>query len=166
MSMYSEAEKIYRALGVDVDAAFRRVAEIPVSLHCWQGDDVAGFENSGSLDGGLAVTGNYPGRARTPGELRADIDKVLSLVPGTKRCYFCVAGLGAVTFGLLPFAACFVGGLDALMLGITGGIVFAAITWLFTSAADRLSTGPAAKAAPIISAFGIYLAAQALMGMF
>ena len=85
MSMYSEAEKIYRALGVDVDAAFRRVAEIPVSLHCWQGDDVAGFENSGSLDGGLAVTGNYPGRARTPGELRADIDKVLSLVPGTKR---------------------------------------------------------------------------------
>ena len=85
MSMFNEAEKIYRALGVDVDAAFRRVAEIPVSLHCWQGDDVAGFENSGSLDGGLAVTGNYPGRARTPGELRADIDKVLSLVPGTKR---------------------------------------------------------------------------------
>ena len=83
--MYSEAEKIYRSLGVDVDAAFRRVAEIPVSLHCWQGDDVAGFENSGSLDGGLAVTGNYPGRARTPGELRTDIDKVLSLVPGTKR---------------------------------------------------------------------------------
>jgi len=83
--MYSEAEKIYRALGVDVDAAFRRVAEIPVSLHCWQGDDVAGFENSGSLDGGLAVTGNYPGRARTPGELRTDIDKVMSLVPGTKR---------------------------------------------------------------------------------
>ena len=85
MSMYSEAEKIYRALGVDVDAAFRRVAEIPVSLHCWQGDDVNGFENSGALDGGIAVTGNYPGRARTPGELRGDIDKVMSLVPGTKR---------------------------------------------------------------------------------
>ena len=83
--MYSEAEKIYRALGVDVDAAFRRVAEIPVSLHCWQGDDVNGFENSGALDGGIAVTGNYPGRARTPGELRTDIDKVMSLVPGTKR---------------------------------------------------------------------------------
>ena len=83
--MYSEAEKIYRALGVDVDAAFRRVAEIPVSLHCWQGDDVNGFENSGALDGGIAVTGNYPGRARTPGELRGDIDKVMSLVPGTKR---------------------------------------------------------------------------------
>ncbi len=85
MSLFNEAEKIYRALGVDVDAAFRRVAEIPVSLHCWQGDDVRGFENSGSLDGGLAVTGNYPGAARTPDELRSDIDKVMSLVPGKKR---------------------------------------------------------------------------------
>ena len=85
MSLFSEAEKIYRALGVDVDAAFRRVAEIPVSIHCWQGDDVRGFENAGSLDGGIAVTGNYPGSARTPEELRSDIDKVMSLVPGTKR---------------------------------------------------------------------------------
>ncbi len=85
MSLFNEAEKIYRALGVDVDAAFRRVADIPISIHCWQGDDVAGFENSGSLDGGLAVTGNYPGRARNVGELRADIDKVMTLVPGTKR---------------------------------------------------------------------------------
>ena len=88
------------------------------------------------------------------------------LAPGAKRCYFCVAGLGAVTFGLMPFAACFVGCMAALKLGVTGGIVFAATTYLFTSAADRLSTGPAAKAAPIVSAFGIYLAAQALMGMF
>ncbi len=85
MSLFSEAEKIYRAWGVDVENAFRRAAAIPVSIHCWQGDDVNGFENSGSLDGGLAVTGNYPGRARTPQELRADIDKVMSLVPGTKR---------------------------------------------------------------------------------
>ena len=85
MSLFSEAEKIYRTLGVDVNAAFRRVADIPVSIHCWQGDDVKGFENSGSLDGGIAVTGNYPGCARTPGELRNDIDKVLSLVPGAKR---------------------------------------------------------------------------------
>ena len=85
MSLYSEAEKIYKALGVDVDAAFRRVADIPVSIHCWQGDDVKGFENSGSLDGGIAVTGNYPGCARTPEELRNDIDKVISLVPGAKR---------------------------------------------------------------------------------
>ena len=85
MSMFSEAEKIYRALGVDVDAAFRRTAEIPVSIHCWQGDDVNGFENDNGLDGGIAVTGNYPGRARNAAELRNDIDKVMSLVPGTKR---------------------------------------------------------------------------------
>ena len=85
MSLFSEAEKVYRALGVDVDAAFRRVSQIPVSLHCWQGDDVRGFENAGSLDGGIAVTGNYPGSARNPEELRADIDKVISMVPGTKR---------------------------------------------------------------------------------
>ena len=85
MSLFKEAEKVYRALGVDVEAAFRRAAAIPVSVHCWQGDDVSGFENSGSLDGGLAVTGNYPGRARTPEELRGDIDKVMSLVPGKKR---------------------------------------------------------------------------------
>ena len=86
MSMFSEAEKIYRALGVDVDAAFRRAAEIPVSIHCWQGDDVNGFEyNGGGADGGIAVTGNYPGRARTIDELRADISKVMTLVPGKKR---------------------------------------------------------------------------------
>ena len=85
MSLFTEAEKIYRALGVDVDAAFRRVAEIPVSIHCWQGDDVNGFENDNGLDGGIAVTGNYPGRARSVEELRADIDKVMSMVPGTKR---------------------------------------------------------------------------------
>ena len=59
---------------------------IPISLHCWQGDDVGGFENTGSeLGGGLAVTGNYPGRARTPDELRADVDKALALIPGTHR---------------------------------------------------------------------------------
>ena len=85
MSLYSEAEKVYRSLGVDVESAFRRVAGIPVSLHCWQGDDVRGFENAGSLDGGIAVTGNYPGSARNPEELRGDIDKVMSLVPGKKR---------------------------------------------------------------------------------
>lgn len=85
MSAFSEAEKVYRALGIDVDKAFRRVAAIGISLHCWQGDDVSGFENAGALDGGLAVTGNYPGRARTPEELRADLDKAMSFVPGTKR---------------------------------------------------------------------------------
>ena len=63
-----------------------RLARIPISLHCWQGDDVGGFENTGeAIGGGLAVTGNYPGRARTPDELRADLDQALSLIPGTHR---------------------------------------------------------------------------------
>lgn len=87
------------------------------------------------------------------------------LAPGARRCYLCVALFGALSFGLLPFAACFVGGMDALKLGITGGAVFAVTTWLFGSIADRISTGPKAKAAPFMSAFGLYLAAQVLMGM-
>ncbi len=82
---FEMAKECYAALGVDVEAAIARLDEIPVSLHCWQGDDVAGFENAGSLDGGLAVTGNYPGRARNAEELRADIAEVLKLVPGKKR---------------------------------------------------------------------------------
>ena len=85
MNSFDNAKKIYADLGVDVEQAMNRVNNIPVSLHCWQGDDVRGFENAGSLDGGIAVTGNYPGVARTPGELRNDIEKVLSLVPGKKR---------------------------------------------------------------------------------
>src|SRR3954471_22832601 len=80
------AKERYAGLGVDVGHALERLARIPVSLHCWQGDDVGGFENSGeAIGGGLAVTGNYPGRARTPDELRADLDKSLALVPGTHR---------------------------------------------------------------------------------
>ena len=82
---FENAKECYASIGVDVEAAINRLNEIPVSLHCWQGDDVAGFENSGSLDGGLAVTGNYPGRARNAEELRADIAKMLTLVPGSKR---------------------------------------------------------------------------------
>lgn len=88
------------------------------------------------------------------------------LAKDAKRCYICIPILSAVTFGLLPFAACFVGGLDALKLGLTGGVVFTVTTWLFSSMADRIATGPAAKAAPLVSAFGLYLAAQVLMGMF
>ena len=88
------------------------------------------------------------------------------LAPDAKRCYICIPVFSAITFGLLPFAACFVGGMEALKLGIIGGIVFTATTWCFSAMMDRLSTGPAAKAAPIISAFGLYLAIQALMGMF
>ena len=88
------------------------------------------------------------------------------LAPGAKRCYLCVAVFGVLSFGLLPFAACFVGAADALKLGVLGGAVFTVTTWLFTSMADRLSTGPRAKAAPVMSAAGLYLAAQVLMGMF
>ena len=88
------------------------------------------------------------------------------LAPGAKRCYICIPVFSAITFGLLPFAACFVGGMEALKLGVYGGIVFTATTWVYSSIQDRLSSGPAAKAAPFMSAFGVYLAIQALMGMF
>src|SRR5262249_49018795 len=80
------AQEQYAELGVDVDRAISRLGEIPISLHCWQGDDVGGIEQSGSeLGGGLAVRGNYPGRARTPAELRADFAKPLSLLHGRHR---------------------------------------------------------------------------------
>ena len=82
---FEAAKAFYAGIGVDVEAAFARLNGIPVSMHCWQGDDVAGFENSGALDGGIAVTGNYPGRARNAAELRADIAAVLKLIPGKKR---------------------------------------------------------------------------------
>jgi L-rhamnose isomerase len=83
---FALAAERYAELGVDVESALTTVASIPVSLHCWQGDDVAGFEGGGDLgDGGLAVTGNYPGRARTPDELRSDVGEVLRLVPGPHR---------------------------------------------------------------------------------
>ena len=85
-SAYRLAHERYADLGVDVDRALKALAKIPVSLQCWQGDDVGGFENFGSvLGGGIAVTGNYPGKARTPDELRADLEKALSLIPGKHR---------------------------------------------------------------------------------
>ncbi len=85
-SIYSSARDRYDELGVDTETALEQLAKLPISLHCWQGDDIGGFENSGEdVGGGLAVTGNYPGRARTPGELRSDIDKALSLIPGKHR---------------------------------------------------------------------------------
>jgi L-rhamnose isomerase len=83
---YTLAKEQYAALGVDVDAALERLEKIAVSLHCWQGDDVGGFEHAGEeLGGGLAVTGNYPGKARTPEELRSDFEKALSVIPGRHR---------------------------------------------------------------------------------
>lgn len=87
------------------------------------------------------------------------------LAPGAKRCYICIPVFSAVTFGLLPFAACFVGAGEALKLGLLGGLVFTATTWLFSSMTDRISTGPAAKAAPLVSAIGLYLAAQCFMSI-
>ncbi|HWR22738.1 MAG TPA: L-rhamnose isomerase [Feifaniaceae bacterium] len=79
---YEYAKEIYAAKGVDVDAAIRRADGIPVSMHCWQGDDVIGFDSIGELTGGIATTGNYPGRASTPQELRADMEEALKMVPG------------------------------------------------------------------------------------
>ncbi len=87
------------------------------------------------------------------------------LAQGAKRCYICIPLFSALTFGLLPFAGFFVAGLDAAKLGIIGGIVFTLTTYLFTSIQDRLSSGPAAKAAPAMSALGLYLAAQCFAGI-
>lgn len=83
---YSLAQEAYAAHGVDTEAALETLARTPLSLHCWQGDDVRGFEHgAGEPGGGLAVTGAYPGRARTPEELRADLDQALALLPGRHR---------------------------------------------------------------------------------
>ena len=80
---YAEAKAKYAALGIDTDAAIAKLKTVPVALHCWQGDDVGGFDQKEkALTGGIQTTGNYPGKARTPDELMADIDKVISLVPG------------------------------------------------------------------------------------
>ena len=84
---YLDAKAKYAALGIDTDAAIAKLKNVPVALHCWQGDDVRGFDTDPSkpLTGGIQTTGNYPGRARTPEELMADLDMVLKLCPGTKK---------------------------------------------------------------------------------
>jgi len=83
---YSLAKERYGLLGVDTDQALDTLAGISISLHCWQGDDVAGFEQAGAeLGGGIATTGNYPGKARNAVELRADLDQAYSLIPGRHR---------------------------------------------------------------------------------
>src|SRR5207237_199956 len=85
-SAVAPAIEAYTALGVDVQRALARLAKIPISLHCWQGDDVGGFENQSSgLGGGLVATGSYPGKACTPDELRDDAQKAFSLIPGRYR---------------------------------------------------------------------------------
>ena len=82
---FEYARACYLEAGVDVEAALKKADAIPVSMQCWQGDDVIGFDGTGALTGGLATTGNYPGRARNAGELRADIDKALGLIPGAVK---------------------------------------------------------------------------------
>lgn len=83
---YEDAREEYAKLGVDTDAALEKLDKINISLHCWQTDDVAGFENpDAALGGGLQTTGNYPGKARTIDQLKSDIEKVMSLLPGKQR---------------------------------------------------------------------------------
>lgn len=82
---YNEAKNQYARVGVDTDSAIRLLKELPVSLHCWQGDDVTGFDHDGPLTGGIQATGDYPGKATTPEELMSDIDKAASLMPGKKK---------------------------------------------------------------------------------
>lgn len=83
--MYESAKKQFAAYGIDTDAAIEKLKSIPVSVHCWQGDDVIGLDGGGDLSGGIQTTGNYPGRARNFEELKADIKKAFSLMPGNKR---------------------------------------------------------------------------------
>jgi len=85
--MYTKAKEQYAAFGIDTDAVLEKLKSVPVSLHCWQGDDVRGFDTDPTkpLTGGIQTTGNYPGRARTPEELMADLDIAIQLCPGTKK---------------------------------------------------------------------------------
>ena len=98
MNAYTLAKDTYASIGVDTEEVIARLSSVPISLHCWQGDDVGGFENVGAdlAGSGLAATGNYPGKARTIAELRADIEKALSLIPGKHRLnlHACYADLG------------------------------------------------------------------------
>ncbi|MBO5647607.1 MAG: L-rhamnose isomerase, partial [Kiritimatiellae bacterium] len=76
---YSQAKKKYAKIGVDTDKAIAALSAIPVSMHCWQGDDVTGFESAGGASNGIQTTGNYPGKATTPAELMADVEFAMSL---------------------------------------------------------------------------------------
>ena len=85
MQRYESAKEMYAKIGIDAEAALKMLGDTTVSVHCWQGDDVGGFDNPSALSGGIQTTGNYPGKARTPEELMADIDKAFSLIPGKKK---------------------------------------------------------------------------------
>ncbi|MBQ7100673.1 MAG: L-rhamnose isomerase, partial [Clostridia bacterium] len=82
---YESAKKIYAEIGIDTEKVLEKLDSVKVSLHCWQGDDVSGFESSGELSGGIQATGNYPGKARSAEELMADLDKALALMPGAHK---------------------------------------------------------------------------------
>ena len=96
MSRYEEAKKMFEVYGINTELAMERLQNIPVSVHCWQGDDVIGFDGSDALSGGIQTTGNYPGRARNPEELFADATRAFKLMPGKKRIniHACYAILG------------------------------------------------------------------------
>lgn len=85
MNRYNEAKEIYSRYGIDTDKALETLKNVCVSVHCWQGDDVIGFDSKEALSGGIQTTGNYPGKARTHDELMADYDKAFSLMPGKKK---------------------------------------------------------------------------------
>ena len=85
MSRYNQAKEIYAKLGIDTEKVLEKIKTLPISLHCWQGDDVKGFDQDGPLTGGIQTTGNYMGKARNPEELIADMEKVMSLCPGKKK---------------------------------------------------------------------------------
>ncbi|MCD8119603.1 MAG: L-rhamnose isomerase [Lachnospiraceae bacterium] len=82
---YTYAKDAYASIGIDTDAAIEKLKDVPLSLHCWQGDDVIGFDHDGPLTGGIQTTGNYPGKAKTPEELFADMDEAMLLMPGQKK---------------------------------------------------------------------------------
>jgi len=107
MERYNEAKEIYAKIGVDTEKAIEILKNIPIAMHCWQGDDVIGFDSIGELTGGIQTTGNYPGRARNPEELMADLDKAMSLIPGKKKinvhaCYAVFNGEKADRDALKP----------------------------------------------------------------
>ena len=85
MTRYSTAKDIYASYGIDTEKAIETLKNVTISIHCWQGDDVTGFDNKEALSGGIQTTGNYPGKATSPEELMADIDKAFSLIPGKKK---------------------------------------------------------------------------------
>lgn len=107
MSRYDEAKSIYGKFGVDTEKALNTLKDVTISVHCWQGDDVVGFDSKESLSGGIQTTGNYPGKATSPEELMADLDKAFSLVPGKKKlnlhaCYAIFDGDFADRDAILP----------------------------------------------------------------